>query len=211
MVNGKFERLEELCHSQVARFRSDGPPTCLNWALTMLGFVTAMRGDHEQSWEHFRASADVAVPDRTHSLLNPLEARAAFRQGRPTVAVERLGNYIDDLLENDNLYLTGLACIEFIDMMAKLGRLSEAARITGTLRVSGAPQNSFYAGLLSESRERIAAGPPSLADQIAAGAVLSNREALLFMRDTLNRLVGDPNLAAAAAAIDAVGSGSGQE
>jgi predicted ATPase/DNA-binding SARP family transcriptional activator len=189
MVNGKFDELEQLCQSQVTRLRSDGPPTCLNWSLTMLGFLAAIRGEHEESWERFSESADVAVPERTHSLLNPLEARAAFRQGKTTVALERLGLYIDDLLENENLYLTGLACIEFIDMMSKLGRLPEAARMSGTIRVNQSPHSSFFDRLLEDFHQQVETGPPSLAEQIEAGAVLSNREALLFMRDTLNRLV----------------------
>jgi hypothetical protein len=61
--------------------------------------------------------------------------------------------------------------------------------MSGTIRVNQSPHSSFFDRLLEDFHQQVETGPPSLAEQIEAGAVLSNREALLFMRDTLNRLV----------------------
>ena len=48
-------------------------------------------------------------------------------------AFEMLRSYIDDVLDNDNVYVGKFACIEFVKMMVKVDRLPEAARILGFL------------------------------------------------------------------------------
>ncbi len=194
MMNARFDELDGLCHSQVARFQADGPPTCLNWTLTMLGFSAAMQGDQERSWRYYAQSAEVEVPDRTHSMRNPLQAREAFRNGQYGLALRRLCAYVDDLLENDDLYLTGLACTEFVTMMVKLKGLEEAATLLGYLRASKLLDRGFVEPLLAGAEELVNADPGGLASEQARGAEFDNREALRFMREALSRLADDPDL-----------------
>ena len=149
-----------------------------------------VQGRHHEAAQFYEEAAGVDVPDRTHTLKNPLEARDALRRGDRSRAFELLRSYIDELLDNDNVYIGKFACIEFVRMMAKVDRRPEAARILGFLESTGSPD-------ISVLRSRFAgdAGGTAIVfdhdtdHERAIGRDLDDRGALTFMRDVLHRLV----------------------
>ncbi len=133
LMSGRLEEHDALVTALVERYRAQGPPTCLQWALTYLGISASVQGRHHDAAQFYEDAAAVDVPDRTHTLKNPLEARAALRRGDRSRAFEMLRSYIDELLDNDNVYIGKFACIEFVGMMVRVDRRPEAARILGFL------------------------------------------------------------------------------
>ena len=121
---------------------------------------------------------------------NPLEARAALRRGDRLRAFEMLRSYIDELLDNDNVYIGKFACIEFVSMMVKVDRPPEAARILGFLESTGALDVSALRSLVADDAGTIGGRLQHDTDrQHTAGRHLDDRRALIFMRDVLDRLV----------------------
>ncbi|MGH9214277.1 MAG: AfsR/SARP family transcriptional regulator, partial [Acidimicrobiales bacterium] len=137
LMVGHLEEHDALVAALVERYRAQGPPTCLSWALTMLGTSASLRGQHHQALQLLDEAAGVAVPDRTHSMRNPVEARAALRRGHRPRAFRILRSYVDELLDHDNMHVAWVACVEFVDMMAKVDRRPEAARVLGYLETTG--------------------------------------------------------------------------
>jgi len=194
LTSGQLAELDRLGAEQVERFRTDGPPTCLSWALAMLGFSASLQGRHGDSWELLAESANVEVPARTHSLRNPLEARAAFRRGNTLQALRRLSAYVEDVIDNDNMYLAGVACGEFIHMMMNIGRQVEAARVLGHLSsVDSAAAAS--PDLLADTERRLEIDPDGLlAAERVAGAEMNGRQTLDYIRDVLVQLIEECDL-----------------
>ena len=116
-----------------------------------------MQGRHHEAAQFYEDAAGVDVPDRTHTLKNPLEARAALRRGDRSRAFEILRSYIDELLDNDNMYVGKFACIEFVRMMVKVDRRPEAARILGFLESTDSLDVSALRSLFAGDAGRIAA------------------------------------------------------
>ena len=133
LMSGQLDEHDALVTELAERYRADGPPTCLQWALTQLGISASLQGRHHDGERYYEGAAGVDVPDRTHTLKNPLQARAAFRRGDRPQAFELLRSYVEELLDNDNMYVGRFACGEFIRMMVKVDRVPEAARILGFL------------------------------------------------------------------------------
>ena len=190
LMSGQLEEHDDLVTALAERYRAHGPPTCLQWALTYLGISASVQGRHHEALQFYEDAARVDVPDRTHTLKNPLEARAALRRGDRLRALEMLRSYIDELLVNDNIYIGTFACIEFVRMMVKIGRRPEAAHILGFLESTGAVDVSALKSLVAHDAGTNAAHAQSDTDrQRAAGRDLDDRRALIFMRDVLDRLV----------------------
>ena len=188
LMTGQLKEHDALVTSLAERYRTQGPPTCLQWALTFLGTSASVQGRHQDAWQFFKNAAGVDVPDRTNTLKNPLEAREALRRGEPSRAFVVLRSYIDDLLDNDNMYVAELACIEFISMMVKVDRLPEAARILGFLNSTGSLDVPALRSLVTGDAARIAADSDHDADhERTVGADLDDRGALTYMRDALDR------------------------
>ncbi len=191
LTAGNYELVEELCTAQVERFQAGGPPSCLNWALTNLGFVATLQGRHAESMDYFLESAAVEVPPRTHSFRNPLEARAELRRGQVGRALERLGDYVEDLLDNDNMYLAVTACGEFIHMMLELDRVAETAAVLGYLNRTSYRPPLLY-DVVAEAAQRLAREPEGAHDEeVRRGASMNGRSMLQFLRETLVRLSED--------------------
>jgi hypothetical protein len=189
LVSGQLEEHDVLVSGLAERFRAQGPPTGLQWALTYLGISASVQGRHHDAALFYEDAAAVAVPDRTHTLKNPLEARAALRRGDRRRAFEILRSYIDELLDNDNIYIGKYACTEFITMMVKVDRLREAARILGFLESTDSLDVSALRSLVTGDAGTIAANAGHDTNhERTVGRDLDDRQALIFMRDVLSQL-----------------------
>jgi predicted ATPase/DNA-binding SARP family transcriptional activator len=188
LMTGRLAEHDDLATALAVRFRAEGPPTGLNWALTQLGVSASIQGDHEGSWRAFEDSLAVAVPDRTYTVQNPIEARGALQRGDRAGAYELLGGFVDEVIERDNWHLAVVACVEFVGIMAGAGCLAEAARILGHLEASNATSAGVRM-LIASAAARVAASGTDLTPHLAAGRALDVRQALAYVRDVLDRLV----------------------
>jgi predicted ATPase/class 3 adenylate cyclase len=191
IMAGRLDEHDAHLAPRAERYRVAGPPTCLNWSLTHLATSASLQGRQEDAWRLFDEAARVAVPARTHSLKNPLDAQAALRRGDRAGAFRRLRSYVDELLDHENLYLAGLGCIEFVNLMAAAGNLAEAAHVLDYLDATGALDGSLpYKALVAEAAALVATATGPSGDGATAGPPLDDRrQALVYMRDTLDRLV----------------------
>jgi len=185
ILSGRLADHDALLAPRVARHRTEGPPTCLNWGLTQLATSASLQGRHHDAWALFDEAAQVAVPPRTHSLRNPLDARAALRRGDRAGAFRLLRAYVADLIDQENLYLARLGCVEFVNLMAAAGRPDDAARILDHLAATGAFDETLpYRALTASAAARVAAEAAGRAP--APVPDLDDRGALVFMRDALD-------------------------
>ena len=187
---GRLAEGEEVVSALVPRYRSDGPPTLLSWALTMLSYAAAAQGDRARANQLFDEAADVAVPERTHVSTKPIEAAASFRRGDRMTAFQLLHSHALALLETDDVYEAGTTAVAFVDIMGRLGRLAEAARILGFLESTGAVETALFRSDVADAVALVAV--EDLEDERALGRALDNRQALTFISDVLDRLTGMP-------------------
>jgi predicted ATPase/DNA-binding SARP family transcriptional activator len=189
LMSGQLDEHDALVTALAERYRAQGPPTCLQWALTYLGISASVQGRHHDAAKFYEEAADVDVPDRTHTLKNPLEAREVLRRGDRRRAFEILRAYVDELLVNDNVFIGKFACIEFVGMMVKVDRRPEAARILGFLESSGALDISVLRSRFAGDAGTAAAdSEPDTDRERALGRDLDDRGALSYIRDVLERL-----------------------
>jgi hypothetical protein len=189
-MRGHLEEHDVLVTELAERYRAHGPPTCLQWALTQLGISASLQGKHHDAEQYYEDAAGVDVPDRTHTLKNPLQARSAFRRGDRPQAFELLRSYADELLDNDNMYVGRFACGEFIRMMVKVDHVPEAARILGFLESADSLGAANLRPLVAGNARMIEAGVESTIDhERSIGRSLDDRQALTFIRDVLDRLL----------------------
>ena len=134
MSTGHFAELDAFVSALADRYRTQGPPTLLYVTLAMLGYSALFQGKADAAEQLFDESASIDVPDRTSSVNEPAQARAALRRGDQSQAFRILRSYVEELLETDYTDLARNAAIEFINMMTAIGRLPEAERITGLPR-----------------------------------------------------------------------------
>ncbi len=191
LMSGRLEEHDALVTGLVERYRAYGPPTCLQWALTYLGISASAQGRHHEAARFYEDAAGIDVPARTHTLKNPLEARAALRRGDRSRAFEMLRSYIDELLANDNVYIGKFACIEFVGMMLRVDRRAEAARILGFLESTDSIElSALRSRFAGDAGEQIAIDSEhDTAHERAIGRDLDDRRALTYMRDILDRLL----------------------
>jgi predicted ATPase/DNA-binding SARP family transcriptional activator len=185
---GRFEEVDASVSALADRYRAQGPPTLLNWTLQTLGYSASFQGQHERADQYFDESADVDVPDLTLSANKLLEARTAFRHGQRSQAFQILRSYIDDLVETNNLIAASVVCIDFINMMATIDRLAEAAHMLAYLETI----NDFGAlasrTLVADAARKVVANATHTADPRAVGHHLDDRHALEYMRGVLAEL-----------------------
>lgn len=192
LLTGRLEDHDTLVAALAERYRAQGPPTCLNWALTYLGTSASAQGKDHLAWQYFDDAAKVAVPARTHTQRNPVEARAALRRGDRSRAFETLRSYIEEILEHDNMFMAKIACVEFINMTAAVESWAAAARMLDYLESSGAfgdapalrTSVADTAMTITANIERSPGHEPS------PGRDLDDRQALAYMRDILDQLAG---------------------
>ncbi len=190
LMSEQLEEHDALVTDLAERYRAHGPPTCLQWALTQLGISASRQGRHHDAEQYYEGAAAVDVPDRTHTLKSPLQARSAFRRGDRPQAFELLRTYVEELLDNDNMYVGRFVCGEFVRMMVKVEHASEAARIIGFLESTGSPDAANLRSLVARDARRIeGGGDDTLGLERSIGRSLDDRQALSFVRDVLDQLL----------------------
>ncbi len=194
LMSGQLKEHDALVGRLAERYRTQGPPTCRQWALSSLGISASIQRRHHEAREFFEQAATVDVPDRTHTMTkNPVEARMALRRGDRLRACEIFHSYVEELLDSDNMFIAKFACIEFVRMMVNVERRPEAARILGFLEGAGSLNVSRLTSLVTgESGETTASSEPdvdsSFDHERAIGRDLDDRRALTFIRDVVARL-----------------------
>jgi hypothetical protein len=112
-------------------------------------------------------------------------ARAAFQSGDQAQAFRILASFIEELQDTGNVQAICVTCMEFVNMMAAVNRLADAALMLHHLDKT-AP---YWAALVAGARSMIAAelGP---GQERAGEAGLDDREALGYMQRVLRQLAG---------------------
>jgi hypothetical protein len=148
-------------------------------ALQTLGYSASFQFRHEEAERYFDEAARVDLPPGALSANKAIEARSAFRRGERQRAFELLRSYAEELIETDNVIAASVASIEFINMMAAMDKITEAALMLEYLKAA----NDFGAmaarTLVAEAATKV--GTRTLA---SAGAI-DDRAALFYMRDVL--------------------------
>jgi predicted ATPase/DNA-binding SARP family transcriptional activator len=195
MSTGHFEELDGFVSALVDRSRAQGPPTFLCLTLAMLGYSALFQGNADQADRFFDESASIDVPDRTISVNKPVEARSAFRRGNRSRAFRILRSHVDELLETDYTDVARLAAVEFVNMMAAIDRLHDAARVLGYLAATGDFGALALRTLVADAAGKIAAGVGHTPDlERPPGQQLDARQALEYMRDVLDELADDQQI-----------------
>ena len=185
-LRGHFEEGDAFIAALASRYRSHGPPTLLHLSLMLLGYSASLQGNNALAGRLFDEAIGVEVPERTQSPNRPIVARTAFRRGEASRAFRILSSYIDELLTTGNMQAICVTCVEFINMMATLGRLADAAPMLDHLDKTF----PYWATLVAEARDKIEANAePQRAREQASGWNLDNRQALEYMREVLQQLL----------------------
>ena len=194
VFGGRFDEGDATIAALVDRYRRQGPPTQLNLSLMLLGYSASLRGDDTRAARLFDEAVAVDVPDRTQSPNGTVVARTMFRCGQRLRAFDTLRSYVEDLLDTGAVQGACVAGVEFVTMMAQLGRTADAALILDHVDRT-AP---YWAALVEEARRRIAADGTAKSgpERPAGGKPPDDRWALEFMRQVLGELTAEPGSAA---------------
>jgi hypothetical protein len=157
----------------------------------LLGYSASVQGQHERAGRLLDEAVCVEVPERTHSPSRAVQARAVFRRGDRTRAYRLLGGYVEDLLDTGNMQGTCVAGVEFVNMMAALDRLPDAARLLRYLDSTTLLEAAFWGNQVAAARARVAAAshPPPDGDHPPGP---DDRWALGYMRRVLHELGAGP-------------------
>jgi predicted ATPase/DNA-binding SARP family transcriptional activator len=200
LLTGRFTEHDPIVTVAVERHRQGGAPTCLQWALTYLGTSASLQGRSQQAWQLYDEASWVPVPERTQTMRNPLEARAAMRRGDRALAYALLRDHVRDLIDRDDIHVAWVANVEFVDMMARVDRLADAARILGHLEAAGRLDEGPSRAMVADAADRISAATDlggsldiDLDNERALGRELDDRQALAHVRAVLDHLIaGEP-------------------
>ena len=91
---------------------------------------------------------------------------------------------VDELLDADNLQGTHVAVVEFVNMMAAVGRHQDIAQELGIPRCDGLLDSTAWTTLIADTRDSLAAAGEPTSDGTRIG---DHREALAHMRRTLGQ------------------------
>jgi len=189
MSTGRLAELDAFVSVLVARYRAQGPPTLLYVTLAMLGYSAWFQGRADEAERHFDEAASIEVPARTSSVNEPAQARKAFTSGHQAQAFRILHSHVQKLLETDYTDLAKLAAVEFINMMAAIDRVPEAARILGYLTGTGDFGSLAVEALVADAARTIEASAEQTPDLTPARQdELTGREALTYMNNALGGL-----------------------
>lgn len=187
---GRFDRVDDTAARFVEHHREQGPPTLLHWVLQTLGYSAAFQGDQPKADRYFAESIDVEVPEGTLSANGLIRARVMFGRGHHARAFAILRDYIDGLVESDNLVAAAVVAIEFITMTTAR-RLSEAATVFGYLEATTEFGALASRTLVAETASGVV-GDDALAAAVASGRRLDDRRALDYMRGVVDELIVNP-------------------
>ena len=185
---GRFAEVDASVSALADRFRAQGPPTLLHWALQTLAYSASFQGRNNEAELYFDEAASIDLPEGALSANKVVEARSAFRRGLRSRAYEILRSYIDEQFDTDNMAVASVICVEFINMMAAADRHAEAAHMLSYLAVA----NDFGA-LASRTLVADAAAKISIHTADVSGAPtprIDDRQALTYMREVLDHLAG---------------------
>ena len=188
---GRFDEARVRHEALADELRAGGPPSFLNWTLYLLGASAAFQGDLELADRYWEESIATEVPPRTNSPNEVLSARAAFRKGRQREAFRILGAYVDKLVEVDNMAGVAMVGLEFINIMAAIDRLSDAAVVLGHFDATGllGIEGPGFKLLIEDAVEVVATDPEAMAArENAAADAMDEVEALAHMRRVLLEL-----------------------
>jgi len=186
---GRFAEVDASVSALADRYRAQGPPTLLHWALQTLAYSASFQGRNSQAELYFDEAASIDLPEGALSANKIVEARSTFRRGRRTEAFEILRSYIDEQFDTDNMAVASVVCVEFINMMAAIDRRAEAAHMLSYL----AAANEFGAlasrTLVAEAAGKVADIPGQATDLSRAPTPrIDDRQALTYMRDVLDHI-----------------------
>jgi predicted ATPase len=187
---GRFEEGDAILEQLLARYRDQGPPTFINWTLLLLGYSAVFQGRRDDADAYFDEGVAVEVPPRTHTPSRPLEARAAFRRGNHLRAYRILQAHLDELLVTDNMQAGVIDCIEFVNMMAEVGRTEEAAKVLAHLEATGIFEAPGWWSLVATAAEVIA-GSEGVGDPEDHDALDDDRAALEYVRAVIGEVADD--------------------
>ncbi len=114
---GRLTECDAVITALAERYRREGPPTLLNWALLLLGYSAKFQDDHARAERLFEEAVAVEVPARTYTPNTAIRARLAFRRGDRPRAFRLLRAYVDELLSTDNLQGASVAADELAEML----------------------------------------------------------------------------------------------
>ena len=137
LFTGRFAEHDTIVRALADRYRTQGPPTLLNWALMLLGYSAAAQGRQDHAEQLFDDAVSLPLPEHTFSPNKSIQARTLFRRGDRSRGLRMLRSYVEDLLDSDNMHGACVAAAEYVTMTAKLGRLPEAAQVLHYLEISG--------------------------------------------------------------------------
>jgi predicted ATPase/DNA-binding SARP family transcriptional activator len=183
---GRLEEHDAVVRTLAERYRTHGPPTLLNWTLMLLGYSATFQGAHDRAERLFEEAVAIAVPERTHSPNRPIEARIAFRHGDRPRALRILRSHIDELLDTDNMQGASITAVEFINIMAALDRVADAARMLAYLGTTGLLDAPPFRTLIEHAARKVAADGDR---PLVEGPISDDRRALEHMRRTLDTLI----------------------
>jgi len=176
MTSGNLDELVDVVPGWVARHAEHGPATMHYFSLGMLGYAEQFRGDHDAARRWFLAAADVEVPSGTYAASRPAEAQALFEQGEHARALRLLRDNVDDVLDAGTVDVARLVAVAFVNLMAGLGRLDDAAPALAYLDTVGEFGQMARASLVADAAARIGEVAPWDHD---AGAALRHMQACL--------------------------------
>jgi predicted ATPase/DNA-binding SARP family transcriptional activator len=182
LFTGRFAEHDSIVTALADRYRTQGPPTLLNWALMLLGYSAAAQGRQDHAEQLFDDAVGLTLPEHTHSPNKPIQARTWFRRGDRSRGLRTLRSYVEDLLDTDNMHGACVAAVEYVPMMAEIGRLPQAAQLLRYLETTGMLDTPVWA-------TRVAGARSVIADLDRAPArPLDDRQALGYMRQSLHEL-----------------------
>ena len=189
LMSGRLEEHDALVTALAERYRAQGPPTVSAVGTDVPRHLGVGAGPAPRGRAVLRGGGR-RRRSRPHAHAEePPRSAGALRRGDRSRAFEILRSYIDELLDNDNMYVGKFACIEFVRMMVKVDRRPEAARILGFLESTGSLDVSGLSSRVAGDAERTAADAEHDTDhERAIGRDLDDRRALIFIRDVLDRL-----------------------
>ncbi len=188
---GRLAEHDAVVAALADRYRDQGPPTLLNWALMLLGYSALFQGERERAERVFDEAVAVEVPAGTHSPNRPIEASALLRRGERARAFAVMTRHIDDLLASGSMHGADITAVEFVNMMVRIDRPADAAPLLGYLETTNLFDTEVFRELVRDATARVAATQGSAAErERARGRDLDDRRALTLMRQVLDELAG---------------------
>jgi hypothetical protein len=189
MTQRRFAELDDLAETMAERHREQGPPTLRYFALGLQGYAAQYQGRREDAARFFTEAEETDLPAGTYRIIQTAAARMAFEEGDRPHAYQILRANVNDLLQANYTDVTRMPAVEFVTIMASIGRLDDAAQVLTYLDTTG-DFGRLARGQLIADAVRVIDASPSLAD--GQGRNLDAHEALILMRDVLDELTGDP-------------------